>query len=277
MLINRTGKEKMQVLEKRILICEDSLEGIFTSIYEAYAKKYIHEHTQIRTKENDNLELFASYEHILSSEEKAKKVSHTIITYFGEETYLCFCKALATEDEEKADAVYHVLVQGIRDKNRRIMEKYSDGYVNKVFDLSRYANNEILHMRGFLRFQELEKGILFATIGPRNNILTFLAPHFADRLPNENFIIYDDTREICVVHPSQREWFLMDGNDMNKEATTHFSDAEEAYRDLFTFFCKRLEIKERRNIALQTQMCALHFQKYMSEFNGNVTKKIDKF
>ena len=267
----------MQTIEKRVLICEDSLEGIFTAIYETYARKYIHEQTQIRTKEADNLELFVSYEHILSSEEKARKVSHTIIDYFGEETYLSICKALATEDEEKADAVYHVLVQGIRDKNRKIMEKFSDAYVNKTFELCRYTNNEILHMRGFLRFQELEKGILFATIGPRNNILTFLAPHFADRLPNENFIIYDDTREICVVHPIKKDWFLMDGDYINKEAATHFSHAEKEYRDLFTFFCKRLEIKERRNIALQTQMCALHFQKYMSEFTGNVTKKIDKF
>lgn len=260
-------------MDEVILICEDSLEGVLTAIYEAYDRKCVHERTRIRTGESENLELFVTYEHILSHEDKARKVSDTIIRYFGEETFLIFCKALATEDEEKADAVYHVLVQGIREKNKRIMEKYSDSYVNKVFELCRYSNNEILHMKEFLRFKELEKKILFATIGPRNNILTFLVPHFADRLPNENFIIYDDTRELCVVHPAGKDWFLMDGGYIRQEAATRYSQTEEEYQELFTFFCKCIEIKERRNIALQTQMCPLHFQKYMSEFNGDNTKK----
>lgn len=259
-------------MEKKVLICEDSLEGVFTAIYEAYARKYCHSDTQIRTQESDNLELFTIYEHIESDVYKAKKVIRTIIREFGEEGYLSFCKALATEDEEKANAVYHALVLGLQTHNRCVLEDFSNGYVNKVFELGRYTNNEILHEEGFLRFQELERGILFARIGPCNNIVTFLALHFSDRFPNENFIIYDDKREICVVHPAQKDWFLMDGNYLSEEAITNFSDVELEYRELFTFFCHKIGIKERRNIALQRQMCALHFQKYMSEFTGNVTE-----
>ncbi|MDD2972766.1 MAG: TIGR03915 family putative DNA repair protein [Lachnospiraceae bacterium] len=263
-------------MEKRVLICEDSLEGIFSAIYDAYAEKCVHDFTRIQTRESENLELFTSYEHMVSCNEKAVKVIRMILNQFGEETYLYFCRALATEDAEKANAVYHVLQKGISEQNRRIMEKFSEECVNKVFELSRYTNNEIMHLRGFLRFQELENGVLFARIGPRNNILTFLAPHFADRLPGENFIIYDDTRGICVIHPVGREWFLMDDRDMNESALEHFSEKELEYRELFTFFCEKIGIEERRNPGLQRQMCALHFQKYMSEFTGNVPPIYDK-
>ena len=262
----------IMTMEKTILICEDSIEGIFSGIYEAYARKYVHSQTSLQIGETENYELFAEYKQIAAEEEKAKKVSRTIIREFGEETYLTFCEALATQDLEKGNAIYHVLVDGLRTKNNRIMENFAVADVNKVFELCRYTKNEIQHLKGFLRFQELEKGVLFARIGPRNNILTFLAPHFADRLPNENFIIYDDTRNLCVVHPCQKEWFLMSADNLQEEETRNYSQVEVAYQELFTFFCQKIGIRERKNIALQTQMLPLHFQKYMSEFNDKVYK-----
>ena len=254
-------------MNRNILICEDSMEGVFTAIYEAYARKYNHEDTSIQIGETNNYELFATYIEISADADKTRKVSNTINREFGEETYLSFCKALASQDKEKGNAIYHVIVNGLKMQNkRRAMENFVDSHVNKVFELSRYTNNEILHMEGFLRFQELENNVLFAKIGPSNNILTFLAPHFADRLPNENFMIYDDTRQLCVIHPIKREWFLMSAENIQEAAIQNYSEREVAYQDLFTFFCKKIAIIERKNLALQRQMLPLHFQKYMSEF-----------
>ncbi len=254
-------------MDKIILICEDSMEGVFSAIYEAYTRKCDPETTHIQIGETDNYELFSTYIETTADAEKTEKVSKTITRDFGEETFLFFCRALASKDKEKGDAVYHVIAHGLKMNNRRrAMENFTDSYVNKVFELSRYTNNEILHLEGFLRFQELENEVLFAKIGPSNNILTFLAPHFADRLPNENFIIYDDTRELCVVHPAGKTWFLISGEYLQEEAMRRFSDMEVAYQELFTFFCRKIAIKERKNLALQRQMLPLHFQKYMSEF-----------
>ena len=146
------------------------------------------------------------------------------------------------------------------------MGHFANLHVNKVFELSRYANNEILHLNGFLRFQELENQILFAKIGPRNNILTFLAPHFADRLPLENFVIYDDTREIFVVHPAKKQWYIVTGETLDQEMITNYSEKELKYRELFTFFCQKIAIKERKNLALQRNMLPIRFQEYMVEF-----------
>ncbi len=254
-------------MDKIILICEDSIEGVFSAIFEAYAKKCDPENTSIQIGETVNYELFATYINTEADAVRTKKVTKTITKEFGEEIFLSFCRALATKDKEKGNAVYHVFANGLRLCNRKkAMENFADIYVNKVFTLNRFTNNEILHLEGFLRFQELENQVLFAKIGPNNNILTFLAPHFADRLPNENFIIYDDMRDLCVVHPAGKNWFLMSGEFLQSEEIGKFSKMEAAYQELFAFFCNNIAIKERKNLNLQRQMLPLHFQKYMVEF-----------
>ena len=50
--------------EEKYLICEDSIEGVFTGIYDAYAFREGHKHLHIQIGEEENFRLFASYLHI---------------------------------------------------------------------------------------------------------------------------------------------------------------------------------------------------------------------
>ena len=67
-------------MEEKYLICEDSLEGIFTGIYDAYALREGHEHVHIQVGEEENLRLFATYLHILPDSVKTDKVANTLHT-----------------------------------------------------------------------------------------------------------------------------------------------------------------------------------------------------
>ena len=49
-------------MEEYYLVCEDSLEGIFTGIYDAYLKKKPHDQIHICVGEEENYRLFAVYE-----------------------------------------------------------------------------------------------------------------------------------------------------------------------------------------------------------------------
>ena len=60
-------------MEEIIVICEDSEDGIFTAVYEVYARKYPLETVRIQTGEEGNLRLFARYEKIATDREKAEK------------------------------------------------------------------------------------------------------------------------------------------------------------------------------------------------------------
>lgn len=252
--------------EEKYLICEDSIEGVFTGIYDAYAFREGHEHLHIQIGEEENLRLFASYLYITPDLVKTRKVAETIQKRLGADTYMSICRALATEDAGKGQAVYQTVVDGItRGSGRRVLENSMNPHVDTVFRLSRCAANEIHRLMEFVRFQELEQGILYSKIGPKCNIVSFLMPHFADRLPLEKFIIYDEKRELYGVHPAGKAWYLVSGVEPLPERL-QLSEQEAQYQELFTMFCQTIAIKERKNLKLQQQMLPLRFQEYMVEF-----------
>lgn len=251
----------------RVYQCEDSLEGIFTAIYNTYEDRSEKADTVISL--TDELFLFAEYIPVITDEEKALKVMNTLRRRFGEEDYMKLCFALSSNDTEKAQAVYRTVAAGLANncKPGQLLDNLADDNVHMVFSLARAANNEYLHLRGFARFSELESGILYSRIGPKNNIVTFLMPHFADRFPMENFMIYDDCRNLFGVHPAGKDWYLIQNEEIAMEAEQFkLSDREWEYQKLFRYFCKELAIKERRNTELQRNMLPLRFREYMTEF-----------
>lgn len=254
-------------MDETVLVCEDSLEGIFTAVYQVYAWKLNREAVFLQPGEEGNLRLFAQYRHVEPMAELAVKVARTVLQRMGEDAYWEICCMLSSQDADKAQAVYRVIKTGL-DKNqgKEVFSNVKDSYIQKGFELARAAGNEIHHLYGFLRFQELENGILYAKIGPKNNIVTLLAPHFADRFPEENFIIHDDKREIFVIHEAHKNWVVFDGTEIGNYSLPGNSKQEERFQSLFVRFCHTIAIKERKNLALQRNMLPLRFQEYMVEF-----------
>ena len=254
-------------MEEYYLICEDSLEGVFTGIYNAYLMKKPHSRLHISIGEEENLRLFAVYEDCPADEKKAASVAGTIIREFGTEAYLAICRALASGETDKGEAVYKTVVTGFHMKNRKaLMGNLANRYVHRVFELARFTANEAHFHVEFLRFRELENGILYAKIGPKNNIITFIMLHFADRLPLENFVIHDEIRGIFAVHPKGKDWFLTSQEEGMEIHSDSFSKGEEEYSELFCRFFHTIAIKERNNYVLQRGMLPLRYRKYMTEF-----------
>lgn len=252
-------------MEEYYLMCEDSLEGIFTGIYNAYLMKKPHEQLHICLEED--FRLFAVYEDCPPDEKKAASVAKTIIREFGEESYLAICRALASPKKDKGEAIYKTIVEGFGMKRRKaLMDNLANPYIHRVFELARFTGNEVHSHIEFLRFRELGNGILYAPIGPKNNIITFIMPHFADRLPLENFVIHDDVRGIFAVHPKGHDWFLTTEEPEMAIKNYGFSQGEKEYSELFTHFFHSIAIKERNNSVLQRGMLPLRYRKYMTEF-----------
>lgn len=258
-------------MEEVALICEDSLEGILTGIYDAYLLKKerqipSHEMLHILIEEPVIRNFYTEYITCVMDEEKAKKVIGTINRVCGEELYQYICQAAATHDIDKGDAIYHTVVLGIQYRDKRVYERLSDRYVHKMFELSRLAGNEAHHFKEFLRFQELENGILYAKINAKCEIVPFIADHFADRLPNENFVIYDGRHHMFAMHEKYKQWFLVRNKELQEENLV-FSEEERDYQALFKHFCNKIAIDSRENRALQQNMLPLRFRKDMVEFH----------
>lgn len=252
---------------KQVLVCEDSQEGIFTGIYEAYAGKYPLDTVCLAVGGQEQMQLFCVYHSIAADSGKAAKVEGTIQRLAGEEVYWSLCAALSSTDSQKAQAVFQTVVRIVQSPHTagRVLERLAEEWVHKVFTLSRRVQNEIHHLREFVRFQELENGVLYSAVGPCNDVVMYLMPHFADRFPMENFMIYDEGRRLLGVHPARQQWYMIRGIQVDKKILIS-SEGEEKYRELFRHFCHKMAIKERENLNLQRNMLPLRFRDYMVEF-----------
>ncbi len=292
--------------------CEDSLEGIFTAIYNTYEDRRKREDCRISLTQD--LMLFAEYVPVAADDAKAQKVIRTLHQRFGREDYQTIAFALSVPDAEKAQAVYLTVADGLAEKCRpgHLFDYLAKPHVHQAFSLARGAAREYDHLRGFLRFVELEKGILYAEAAPKNHLLAFLMEHFADRFPVENFMIYDKGRKLLGIHPAGgggmggvavcgggahlatedggggssadlppaalwSGWFFMQCDDDPKEAFAFaLSRHEMEYQELFRHFCHTITIRERRNAGLQRQMLPLRFREYMTEFWNERSDRANK-
>lgn len=247
--------------------CEDSPEGIFTAIYNIYRDRHHLPDTRICLEEE--YQLFAEYIMVKTEPESAVKVMRTCQERFGEKDYDSLCMALMTPELEKAQAVYKTIAYGLtaRPAKGHLFDHLTDDYVLEAFKLSETANREAHHWVEFLRFRELENGILYAVISPKCHVMTRLMEHFSDRFPSENFAIFDEKRRLFGIHPCRNQWFLANGEELEERfQNIPYSGAEEKYAELFRHFCRSIAIKERKNTDLQRNMLPLYFREFMTEF-----------
>ena len=247
--------------------CEDTLESVFTAIYRAYEEKRNHDDTLLCLTEDPIL--FAEDVPVAADEDRTRKVMGTLERRFGRDDCERLIMALASEDEEKAQAVYRTVVQGLRGKSRpgHLFDNLADRDIHKAFALARGVSTEVGHQRQFLRFQELADGMLFSRIGPKNDVIVFLMPHFADRLPIENFVLYDAIRNLFGIHPAGKPWYLLRGEEADRPEGLRYSDREWQYQELFRQFCHTITVEGRENRKLQKGMLPLRFREYMVEFS----------
>lgn len=252
-----------------ILICEDSPESIFTGIYNAYENKWNHQETYLQIGEDENIQMFAAYMIVESSGEKYEKVARTIRKKFGEKTVEGIWQALFSDDRQKAQAVYQMIVFGLKGNFKgNLIDCYTNDWIAFVNKLSKNVRNEAHHFRGFLRFEEFEQKILYAKIEPKNDILIQLGNHFSDRFASENFIIHDKKRKKILLHKRQSGYVVFD--ETLGESYLQFDlydlEAKDETAELFKIFFEKIAIKERRNLGLQQNLLPLRYRKYMTEF-----------
>lgn len=259
-----------------IFLCEDSPNGIFTGVYDAWASRYGHKNVclKIDSKE-DNYELFCSYITVTPDLEKSEKVIRTLRKRLGEEVWSFLYRAAVCDGRplnqkhpmDKADAIYKSIVLGLAlPDGTKLMNYLGEPYVHQVFSLSRSSENEAHHLLGFLRFRELKNGVLLAKVHPKNDILPLLAEHFCDRLPQENFIIYDEEHKKAALHKKGSTYLIADASDINPAFMEDYSSMELEYQRLWRGFFECIGIEARKNQNLQNQNILKRFQKDALEF-----------
>ena len=258
----------MTLSEKYVYLCEDTLEGILTAVYQAYEERHGHDNNRIQIcSEYYNQEFMTVYISVKTDFGKAVKVARTIQNKISGDVYEFIQKASVSSNSRKADAIYRVIILALH-MGSRVLNYLTEPNVEFLMELERSTNNEIQRLLQFLRFQELKNGYLFARINPKCAILPYLAEHFSDRLSGENWIIVDTVRDSVLIHEKDSKCFLANVDDVDFDSfTPEYSEDEELWQKLWKRFVDTIAIKERINPRLQMQMLPLRFRKYMKEFD----------
>lgn len=268
---------------KHVFICEDSLVGIFTGVYDAWDSRVGHENIELRTSEPDNLEFFCEYQRVKPDEEKAMKVRRSIYKKLGGGIYSDITVCVYGCFSDKANAIYHTLVDCLspsgslygkklpsgfhpRGTGCNFLENLCNPYVKRVQEMRKNIWLEKERVLQFLRFRELPSGILFAKISPKHNVLPLVADHFANRFPLERWMIYDEYRSCALAHEPQKGCLFMEDIQIRDEFLEYYADVKGDYEELWRDFCQSIAIKSRENKKLQQHWVPLKFRDNMVEF-----------
>lgn len=253
---------------RNIYLCEDTAEGIFSAIYRAYEEKNGHRNNEIQIhKEGFNRQLFCEYIPVETDFEHAIKVARTVQRDISSQAYEFLHKVSSSYREEKADAIYRFIIEGLHVGNRALLHLTAP-HMQVLCDIEKQINNEICHCKEFLRFEELENGTLFGRINPKSAILPYMADHFEDRFSGEKWIIADTVHRTVLIHDVEQTTVYATMEDVNfDELQLTYSEDEETMQKLWKLFIDAIAIRERINPNLQRQLLPLRFRKYMKEFS----------
>lgn len=258
-----------------IYVCEDSLTGIFSGIYEVWKRKMTAEEADLEVGDSFERRLFCEYIFCKAEERKALAVIRMIQKNLGADVYEKISYALLSADRRKAEMVFRAMLEAKKlSRKDRLMEHLGNEAVRAVFGMYRQVANEAHHYKGFVRFRELKNKTLFAKIEPKHAVLPCIAEHFADRFPQENWVIYDKTHEVFLIHEKgKRYYFLQQYMCMKGDSGSAqniagvFSEEEMDYEALWKEFVQSISVAERENRALQNQNLPLRFRTNLVEFS----------
>lgn len=248
-----------------VYVCEDSFDGILCGIYDAWMSRKGHENVRLEIEGTGNVELFCQYEPVPVVGEKIEKVSAAVRKKISEAAYQKIYTASLSLEDGRGDVIYRFLIDGFR-YGAAVLEMLHLPSVFELFRMCRFVLNESHLLKEFTRFSRTEEGLLISRIGPKNDVLPMLAVHFADRLPSEHWLIYDEKRKRAVVHPADEDWFILRADESRWQDRLNWKTDEEEYQALWTMFCDTIAIPERKNYVCQRNHLPLRYRPYMTEF-----------
>ena len=120
---------------------------------------------------------------------------------------------------------------------------------------------EAEHYRGFVRFADYG-GVLVGQIAPKNRVLPLLRPHFCQRLPEEAFLLHDETHREGLFY-SGGKWKIRPEDRLDLDRP---SQAEAQCQALWRKFYATIAIPHRHNPKLQQTHLPQRFRGHMTEF-----------
>lgn len=239
-------------------VYDGSFEGLLTAIYEAYYRRRTPE--LVLNKKNLQFSLTDEYVYIDTEPGKSDRVYRSIREKISSESLHHIYYVFLSEAPEAGTIIYNYLRYGWKIGSRLDLH-ISDDRVFKVQAISQRVGHEVNKLMGFVRFRQVQGGLFYAPIKPDNNIIALLAPHFAERLADQSWILHDVGRDIAALY-NQKTWVVSDFSVDELPAPTQ---EETENNKLWKEFFNTLAIPSRYNPKLQRQLMPRRYWDHLVE------------
>lgn len=270
-----------------VYLCGGDFEHILCGVYDAWTSRKGHQNVRLALDgEMLQASFLEEYVHVSYEERKFRAVFEAMEKKLTAQAADWVYRASLSQDEERADKIYRFLVTAFA-LGPRAADQLQIPAVQELFRLCRFVGNESHLMTEFLRFVQTPAGVLVSRIAPKNDVLPLISSHFADRLPSENWVIWDENRGYASIHQAGKGWFLAELTKKEERQLSAFAKGRasgrkvpqggyaerfglmnENYEELWKSFCASIAISQRKNPRCQRNHLPLRYRPYMTEFQN---------
>lgn len=245
---------------------DGSFDGFLSAVFAAYESR----ETPEEIVETGILqEMFGRVpREIATDEAHARRVEKGVIKTMGSPAFEKIWQTFLSGDPDKATLLYRYIRRGL-EIGRGIYNNISHDDVLPVEKLHLAIKQEAHLLTGFARFSEMEGGVFYSKITPKNSVVPLIMPHFADRFSIQPFIMHDGAHNLVGVY-DLKEWYLVETDSLNIPAP---DENELDYRRMWKRFYEAISIKERENPVCRRTHMPKRFWPNMTEHSYIPPKK----
>jgi len=263
-----------------IYLYDGSFDGFLTAIFIAFFNKERPMDIVVEYEPG----LFTAEKTIMTNERHSSRVISGILAKIGDEAYHKVYYAYLSQLPGSGAAALDYLRLAFKVGREAILRQGSQAAVplggrsprsgqNDVYDLlfddrvlkinkiAKLVGTEKTKLIEFVRFAELDNGVLFSEITPNYNTVPLLMPHFCERLNTIPFVIHDKNRNIAGVY-NLKEWYMIDSADIQLPENTIM---EKEYQKMWRKFYDTIAIKERHNPRCRRNFMPKYYWRNMVE------------
>ena len=236
---------------------DGSFEGLLCCVYESYYAKELP--TMIFQHDEAQETLFPVKE-IITDRTAAQKVQNSIAASISKEALRLVRLCYFSHMPQRELTVLQFLRMGYK-IGPPVVNMLSHDTVRAITKGAQNVLSEGHFYKEFLRFSEYN-GTLVAVIEPKNFVLPITSPHFCDRFPSEQFLIYDKTHKCAFVYQNGEKAIV----PLEHLELPQADVAEKQYRALWKTFYHTIAIEGRINPKLRMGNMPKRYWSHMTEF-----------
>lgn len=250
---------------------DGSFEGLLSAVFDAYAFRRF---PGVLLRQGDVPPLTAHAIHdVATGRDKAERVRSGLEKRISPEARDDVMRVWLAETPEAPDILFRYM-RLVFDTPEGGSLKYIHRDVYAVRELARKVAGEAHLLNGFVRFQKTAQGVYFASLGPRYNVIPLMLPHFAGRMADCSWILYDHGRSYGVHYaPDATPRFgetnlCMPLTEDGRLDEALLAEDEAACQGMWRKYFRATAVPERVNPRLQARCLPRRFWKYLTEMQS---------